>query len=292
MKLFGRFVQAIIVTNDKELIINEIENNRDDDIKITFKIEKSKFKNPNTGTIEIYNLNKSTRDMLSNSNMTLTLNAGYEDGYETLINCDVSNVWHKFQGLDWVSTFEVAEGIVKIKESNTNKAFKKDEKLSDVIGTVAKDMKLEFDGLLEDITLKSKEILSGNSATVLDDTLKSYDMQYHISDNKVKIFSTKLKRKEAIVLSSSSGLLKDNGVVKTEIGVNLKSMLIPTINAGDTIYLDAAYISDTKVKTIGVIKEDMTLESMNGYYIVSVAKFQGDNKDGSYTVEVECLNGT
>ena len=95
----------------------------------------------------------------------------------------------------------------------------------------------------------------------------------------------------AVEISASTGLLKEGGVVKTDQGVKLRSMLIPTLNAGDTIYLNASYISESKVKNIQTVRQDLTLESMNGYYIISDLEFSGDNKTGPYTVDIECLNG-
>lgn len=291
MKLFKRYIGLIIEIGNKQITVNDIKENRENDLRITFNVEKSKHKNPNSSTIQVYNLNKETRDMLDKNNIHIFLNAGYTEGYETLIKSDVTNIDHKFQGQDWISTFYTAESFISIKSSTSSQAFKKDEKLEDAIKALGKDMGLEFDGLVKNVTLKSKEILAGSSATALEELMEAYELEYHISNGKIKIFDNKLQRKDAHVICSDTGLLKEKGVVKTDVGVNIRTILNPTINAGDTIYLDASYISENAVKTASFIKEDMSLENLNGYYNVSNAKFIGDNYGSDYVVELECLNG-
>jgi hypothetical protein len=290
MQLFKRFVQLKIVTNKKEYIINDDPSK--DQLKISFNISKSKYKTPNTANIEVYGLNKEFRDILSNEDMYLTFHAGYVDNHPIIFKGNCVNVWHKLEGVDWVTSFVAGEGFVNIRDSKSVISFKKNEKLSEVLTSLSSDMKLEFDGLEQEIQLKAKEVLHGSSAELIDKMCKSYDLEYHISDEKVKIFKKSIERDKAIKISSDSGLLKDNGVVKTELGVNISSMLLPTIQAGDSVYLDASYINDIKQNSLAIAKQDTTLESMNGFYKVLTIKHTGDNYSGGFKSEMECMSGT
>jgi len=292
MKLFRRFVSLSIVYNNKQIIINDEENNRDDDLKISFEVVKSNFSTPNSAVIEVYNLNKQTRDALSASNMYISLSAGYEDNYTLMFKGDSTNIFHKLDGLNWISTFVCSENFLNIKNSYSNKAFKKDAKIKEVLKDLAKDLDIEFDSTnIKDIALKAKELVSGKSYEKILELCNTYDLQAHIQNNKLKINTNKLNKKTAINISSKNGLLKEKGVVKTELGVNLRVMLISSLIPGDTIYLDASYINEIKQSTLLFAKQDITLESLNGYYNIAKVTFKGDNYDGEYTTSLECLNG-
>jgi len=291
MKLFKRFVQLKITTHSKEYIINEITKQPKEHIKISFNVIKSNVKTPNEAKIEVYNLNKELRDALSENSMNIVLSAGYEENYQILFCGESTNIWHTLSGVNWITTFIAGEGFMNIKKAKTNISFRKGEDMQTVLKKISSDLNLDFEDIEKSITLKSKEILCGNSADALDSICNNYNLKYHISDNKVKIFTKKLDINKAIVISSSSGLLKDKGVVKTEMGVDISSMLIPTIIPGDTVYLDASYINEVKQNSLTIAKQDMTLESLNGYYKVTTATFTGDNYNGPYTTKLECIDG-
>jgi hypothetical protein len=73
-----------------------------EDLRISFRVEKSLIGYPNLATIRIYNLSESTRQEIKEEGLLVRLYAGY-DTTPLLFSGDIINVIHRYEQPDWVT---------------------------------------------------------------------------------------------------------------------------------------------------------------------------------------------
>ena len=76
-------------------------------LRIIFDIEKTSGSNPNTGKIQVYNLNETSVGTLkTNENLSAILEVGYGDNLEQLFIGDIQRSFTQRNGPDFITTME------------------------------------------------------------------------------------------------------------------------------------------------------------------------------------------
>lgn len=175
-KLYGRRVRVLVSApssaNYHEFTTTDLEINggeggaADPGLRVTFKIELSDKKEPNTSEIVIYNLNKDSRALCQAKHAKVTLEAGYEaSGLSLLARGDLRIGDSKREGADWVTTLKIGDGERAYRNARVKQTFAAGTTGGDVLRYLAGQSGLQ----------------QGNIPDVLADLIKTYDSGYALS---------------------------------------------------------------------------------------------------------------
>jgi hypothetical protein len=228
MRLFDRVVELKVGDTD----INGLD--------IAFEIEKDLNPEPNPCHIEIYNLSKKNRDLLSSyDRVPLALRAGYKDNVGLIFNGDMLSCRHEHEGTSWKTTLASGDGACAIQSSRINKSFAKGTPIKAVIKEIAKQLGLPFGNSLNQIE-SIKDVLprgfscSGNAMTELSNQLEPIGFSASIQSNVLEINSKNADTQEVTHLSPKSGLISTPHLQAGGMW-ECKTVLMPNIYPGSIV---------------------------------------------------------
>lgn len=248
-------------------------------LRISFKIEKSDTSVANSSTISIYNLNANTRKFVeippevagkeTKEGLYVRLRAGYE-GLEKIIFSGDASARNVFEQPDWITELICGDGRNKLRATNFQKSFKKGTPIQSVIQQVVESFAIDIGFIKPNITDETAQFglsLSGPSKKILDDFAAKYNFIWSIQNNAIQIIDDKTSvPATAIDLSPQTGLLKKP--IKKDKGIEFESLLIPNIQPGVLVSLR------DNAEFTGIVK-------------VNRVTFEGDNFEGDYKAIVE-----
>lgn len=89
--------------------------------RISFDIEKDLSPEPNSATIQLYNLSPDSREFLEAPDQVITVEAGYGSSPQLrLFQGDVERVEHVHQPPDWITTIEAEDGSRRWRDARVN----------------------------------------------------------------------------------------------------------------------------------------------------------------------------
>ncbi len=217
-----------------------------DNLKVTFKVQKSLESKPNKGEVKVYNLTKDSRSKAEQTGNVLILKAGYGKQIETIFTGDVARAQTDFDGIDYATTFELGDGESIYTTGRSELSFVKG---TDVKTAVEKTLS-GSGALIGDLTgLKSEKlqsglVLSGNIRKHLDDIAERQGFEWSIQDDKFQVLTKgKSTKEEAILLSSETGLV---GLPKARFGkvvgdrsIQFECLLMGKIKAGRAVVISS-----------------------------------------------------
>lgn len=222
-------------------------------IRVAFKVEKSRKKQPNNCEIEITNLNDSSRAFLKDKGARLQLEAGYVQSLAQIFVGDVRQVDHQKLVNGWLTKLQCGDGERAYQWARTKGSFKGGVKIADVIKYVCADMEIDPGNALEVATKIQGNFVSGYSVfgracDELDRLFLPYGYEWSIQDARLQV----LERGKALTptgekISSATGLIgnPEQGTPDKKTGgsyLKFKVALRPTIIPGSLLLLDAARV--------------------------------------------------
>ena len=278
----------IITLNNQKITIQP-------EIRIAFDVTKSVKGSLNNGTIQIYNLSQTNRNLIvkdediaeedkekkakDNENnktedgtrtlptdyMQFELKAGYSK-IETIFKGAISKASSKKQGAEFVTTIEAYDGLYDMQNSYTSKVVK--GKISE---QVIKDMPTIKKGkITEQNPLLRPRVLVGNSFKILEENL-TLNETYYVDDGVIHIIKEKEVTSGYIPLvNSETGLL--NTPEKLQKEVKFETMMNPLLRIGGLMQLESLYD-----------------KRFNGIYKINTIHYTGDYSGSDWKQEVLCV---
>lgn len=280
--LFGRTVKVSVGVRGEEALL--LEN-----LRITFKIEKTLEKTPNNAIIEIYNLSEDSRAVFEQKGVAIRLTAGYGDGAKDIFVGDIAVVTTKRSGPDILTSVEAADGLLSFQTKEADLSFAAGSKSGTVIDKLTDAFGLvqgEVQGFNRNDEHLNGLTLSGRIHNHIDTLLgKQPDLSWSIQDSRLQILpKSKGSTRPAVLLTPETGLVGSpfkRTVLQQDIakkkdgaeavnGVQLKSLLNPELTAGRLIQVKAKFVT-------GIFKIEKVVHS-------------GDTHGTSYYSDVEAVN--
>jgi len=213
------------------------------DLRISFNIELSLVGYPSTGSIQIYNLNKSNRNKIKEEFTKIYLYAGYEESIALIFSGNIVNVTHEKNGTDWITNLFCGDAIQSINSSTINKSLPPGQTtesiFNELIGQMDGVTKGVTEGLKDCLTKKRsllrRLVLTGNVKDWLDKLAQNCGFDYSINNSVIET-TTKdkpLTDEPSIELSQSNGMIASPEL--TEVGIKVKSLLLPQLKLGRRI---------------------------------------------------------
>jgi len=266
------------------------------DLRITFQITKTRAKNPNTNRVSIYNLAKSTRELLEKPGTRCVLYAGYrEDSGPLLIfQGNVTFAWSRREDTEWVTQLELGDGANEIRDTMVSLGYSGGIGATTILQDIANQMGLPL-SITEDAGSRQWQngiSFHGAARSALDRVTRGAGMEWSIQNGLLQVVkSGGTTNRQAIVISSRSGLIgypdrerkgaqevaevQDKLTQKKKTlttftkqydGWNVRSLLLPSVLPADRVVLD----SDTVKGTMAVVEVRHTGDSHSGDFITDL----------------------
>jgi hypothetical protein len=272
-------------------------------LRIAFEVEKTSDGNPNTASIQVYNLNETNHGRIKNEFDDVILNVGYGDSLAVIFRGNIKRVFKYKQGNDWITELECGDGDQDFKNAIINETIEAgvdDSVIVDrAVGTMSKTTKGPVKGLSPNKRLRGK-VMSGNTRDVLSKLAKDADASWSIQDGQLTFIPINgVLDDEAIVVNSQTGMLSAPEV--GDEGIKVKSLLNPLYKIYGRVKLDNNNMKGKK-QTIGQVKNTNTevtktkkddnpvRQDPDGIYKIYKMKHKGDTHGSDWYSELETVS--
>lgn len=254
-------------------------------LKIGFDVTKTLGSSQNTGTVTVWNLSKSRRNMLGDEYDKLELYVGYnEDGEGSLLLTGaIRDVKHTKDAPDICSTIEVGDGDKGVNKGSASKTFKAGTKPKEVVDYLVKrmpDVEMGKTKGLDDLPAYKRPItVFGFAANALNALGRQHLFYWSIQNGKFEAMKNDQHLGDTVLVSKETGMI---GIAEpTDKGVKFKSLINTRIIPGRQVQVKSDFLDETS----GRDKRDS--DAGGGLFRVSSAQFTGDSRDAPFYVEVE-----
>ncbi len=262
--LFGRAYSLVVAPAGSAGTLGAIESTLGFDVSnltIAFKVKKTLKPDPNTATVEIYNLAQASRKVLEDaSKLVMRLEAGFvETGTSQIYFGEVRSAWTEWDGPTCKTTIATGDSEKEIQEARIHVPIGPGVPADIALLAIAKAIKVGPGNLAQAVALlKTKglvlgmfgsgTVISGNAARELTDFCRSARLEWSIQDGKLQILDkSKPLQEKAVLLSPDSGLVGSpsidfNATSKSKKGgiyVKARSFIIPDLLPGAKVVVDA-----------------------------------------------------
>lgn len=255
--------------------------------RCAFTVEKTAKPEPNTCTLEIWNLSRSQRDAIAElapkkgetRGVPVLIEAGYEEtGANQIFLGDLRTTHSRREGADWITTVESGDGEQAFQNARLNVAFgpqtRPDVALRAIVNALGIDQgnaPIAIAQLLAtgSTTLAPKRfVMSGSAAQHMTNFCRSANLEWSIQDGAIQILNLgrPLAPNFAVRLGSDSGLVEAPSVDQKGV-LTCRMLMIPQVRVGALLVLDSA--------------------AVRGTFRVERARWQGDTHGTPWYVEVE-----
>lgn len=248
-----------------------------DKLFIQFEVEKTREKHPNRVTIQINNLNETSRATLENKDVFVSLEAGYlgadrQGKLGQLFIGKITRAISEKQGKEMVTRIEASDGQ-GTPSAQINTSLGPGATAKQVIESLARELKVGL-GAIKGIGQKVFQngiSLSGNVSDRLDEILDGLELEWSIQDNNLQIVPIDEPTETlATLLTPQSGLL--GTVMKREEG-----------KAGK-LNIEFRALLRTEIKPLVAL--EIRSRNITGVFKISKAIYVGDSRKGPF--EVRC----
>lgn len=184
-----------------------------DDLRFSFRIEKTLSETLNNSTLKIYNLNRDSRRLVEMPNNAVILRAGYSQDVGP-VTCFVGIIRRSLtsrEGVDWVTDFELDDGLIAYRDSKISISFPAGTTGGVVLNSIASKFALPVRPLPPDIASKTYPqgfSFVGRSREAMSKVCQYLDCEWSIQNQEIQILKKggSMKR-TAVVISSDTGMI-------------------------------------------------------------------------------------
>jgi hypothetical protein len=181
-------------------------------LRMSFLVEKTLRKEPNTAELSIWNLSEATRKEIERKPLYVRIDAGYDGRLERVFTGNLRFGESEKTGENWITRLDLADGDRAFRFARVNRSFKPGVTARTAIREAARAMGLEAQfsdaaGRELDAQFVSGLAMFGGAADEITRLLSAFGMSWSIQDGSLQILRAGEHRaNEAIVISQDSGL--------------------------------------------------------------------------------------
>lgn len=184
-----------------------------EDLKVTFSIEKTLGREPNTCEVTVHNLSEGTRAEFQEKPLKLRLEAGYDGSTSRLFSGDVYWADSKKEGTEWITRALLLDGGRAFKWGRVNRSFNPGVSAKDAVRELANSLGLKLPRNLDALTSLSRQFASGltlygTTRDALTALLDRHQLGWSIQDERLQILdAASINTDIPIVASADTGLI-------------------------------------------------------------------------------------
>lgn len=262
------------------------------ELRIQFDIEKGAKKNPNKGSLKIYNLKESTRKEMEKPDTRCVLYAGYKEDQGPLLifQGNVTYAWTHFDTADVITEFELGDGTQEIRDTTISVGYGKKVKSTQVLNDVSKKMGMPLTLPSNAPEREWNNGLSyyGSAHKLLDKVTKGTGLEWSVQNGNLQVIEKGMvTTRTGLLISKDSGMIKHperqrqdkheaskkKGAEEPEKqydGWKVHCLLLPTLNPGDRVKLES--------------------RSVEGIFRIESLKHAGDSHAGDWQTELNLVD--
>jgi hypothetical protein len=306
-RLFDRQLEILIGDQKGGLVING-------DFKVTCEIIKDIRKSePDQATIQITNLNESSRSKIMGEFTTVAIRAGYDGILKPIFSGEIILARSTKQRTDWVTEIICGEGAKAISQSYMSKTYAAGVPLRALLSDAATALGTTIEvvaGGYTSASLPRGKAVDDSARNVLDQLAITHDFNWSIQSNKLVIVPKGSARAtQPILLSAKTGLIgspefmddgqhmeetkkkkaskgkKEKGADKKK-GLKFKALLMPELNTGNKVVIE----SPTLKGQLGshIFNKGAGDERVAGVYILKRVAHSLETQGGEFSTGCEC----
>jgi hypothetical protein len=256
---------------------------RIDNLRVSFKIEKTPDSEPNKGDITIYNLSEKTRSIFEEKQVRIALYAGYIGTNPSpilrtnlfsskeilgLFKGNVKKFEHAKEGPDILTKIECGDGDDNFIKKTFDKGYPPNTNLRTVFSDLSNALGLPNGSQIEipDQPISNGACFSGMVRDHLDNICNRFDLEWSIQDEGLQIVEKNGFTQDGIVfLNSQTGLV--GSPKKTKDGIEFNCLLQPVIKPGRRVKIESMFF--------------------NGNFIARNVYHDGDSHQGDFLTRCE-----
>jgi len=265
------------------------------DLRFSFVVELSLVGYPNMANIRIFNLNKSNRNLIKEQFTKIFLYAGYQGNVPLIFSGNIVNVTHEKVGPDWITNLFCGDSIKTFNQSTINKTLPPgattESLLDELVGQMDGVTKGVTEGLKDCLTgkrsLLRSIVLSGNVKDWLEKLSQSCGFDYSIN-NDILETTTKgkpLNDEPIVTISQANGMIGSPEL--TEVGVQVKSLMIPFLKLGRRIEIKSI---SSKINIGNLIFRKVPPTLGEGVYRADKITHTGDTRENDWFTQIDARN--
>ena len=265
------------------------------DLRISFNVELSLVGFPSTASIQVYNLSASSRNKIKEEFTKIFLYAGYQGNVPLIFSGDLVNVTHEKQGPDWITNLFCGDAIRTINNSTVNKTLPPGATTESIFDELVGEMEGVTKGVtegLKDCLTKKRSllrglVLSGNVKDWLDKLSQNCGFDYSINNDVIEttVKDKPLNDEPAVIIKQDNGMIGSPEL--TEVGVKVKSLLIPQIKLGRRIEVQSI---SAKINIGNLIFRKVPATVGIGTYRADKINHTGDTRGNEWSTSIEARN--
>lgn len=214
------------------------------DLRIKFDIKKSRSREQNKASIEIYNLNETTRANIKDEGVTVELFAGYANDVGLIFRGDIREVFHKKNNADMVTTVTAGDGDNALRNSNINLTLPADASLKEQVELLAEKLEGIKKGKIVGIEglegNKRATTFVGSVREELDRLAVKYDFAYTVENHVFNLVRNRQSMGLGEVISVESGMIE--APIATDKGVDVKTLLNNNLKCNTLFRLESKHL--------------------------------------------------
>ncbi len=255
-------------------------------LRVAFEVERTTRPQPNTATIRIYNLARSTRNRLQQEERaTVSLEAGFDGDTSQIFQGQVvraranqtrpSRV--ERDALDIVSIVEAADSGQEYREARVSRSYEPGVSITRVLRDCASALGVGAGNVREvealaalsggETTYTAGTVLSGQTSRELTRILASYGLRWSVQHGALQVQRRgEPLQSQAVRLSSATGLV-GSPEVGTQGRVKATALLTPDLWPGRRVVLDSQLVE--------------------GQFLVDSIKYDGDSHGDAWYAHLQ-----
>ena len=239
-----------------------------------------------SGTVTIWNLSRRTHNQIRDNNKRIQIIAGYKDNKALLFDGNLIYVNRIQQMTERGTQLTLGQNSYLATDSIYLAAKVGNQKIRDIISEIAKHLSLTVSQQQLDkipITATVNNWTShGDSATALTTLLAPYDIVWRIEHKNLLLDKEKHvdDPKDVYVLKPETGLIK--AALTTERGVSCSTELNAKLTPSTIVKIESEEVQ-------GSVIVYNPKDNPQGFYKIIQSEFQGDNKQGSFTTNLQTV---
>lgn len=241
-------------------------------LRVSFRIQKTLERTPNTCDLRIWNLSERTRGLIQGKGLPVLVVAGYEGETGQIFAGDSRTVDHVKEGADWVTRIQCGDGEAAYAAARVSESFGKGTPVVDVILSLVKKLgvkagnsekRVRSETRLQFEQLAHGYALQGKVSNELDTLLRAKQLTWSIQDGALQLLGPReLLPGEGVLLDSDHGLIgtPSHGSPPADGKPSLlkaRSLLQPVFRPGGRVRLRSSGLrgggGDYRIERLGIV---------------------------------------
>lgn len=235
-----------------------VDTLRVEGLRMSFRVQKTTKREPNTLELKIYNLSEQTRARLQGVGVPVILSAGYLGNAAVIFQGDSRTIDHLREGVEWITRIRCGDGERAYQWSHFSESFAPGTSVADVIRGAAKALGLNLGNLEDELgrgafrggltQFAHGYTAHGKAGLELDKLLRTVGLSWSVQDGALQILrGSDPAPGRAVLLTPDTGLVgspEHNAPDKKGKPplIKFKSLLQPQIRCGGTVEIRSAAV--------------------------------------------------